>query len=735
MKNFKNILKILLFVCILIFPMTVNASSDTNEMPIQVALMMEAFVSIHFSIFFIYPISKMISKDVKKTFIILFAIRAGILLFFDFFVTTYISVVDFVVLFFGAFIIVPLVALITKKDISGNNKPVNNDLLKQGENNELHCLKCGTPTNGAKFCTNCGIKLTSNNIAITISNKSVVKKDPVKYKNFEKIYKQSEDKMIKQIIEKEMKKAGFTTSNSEIPKEILNKKTLLNIVLAFLFFVFIASIFIHYPIYVYIVEIIILILLFKILRKIDLYSYIKKQIELRPEEKISNVVINIKNSCVTYNPNKQLSIFIIVILFFSIFLFATPKIFYEPKDDGYAVRYYIFGITNFTKAKIPETYRGKKVVSLRGNTFSNMFLLRKVELPDSITEIRGQAFKNCIFLKEVNIPKNLEYLGGGAFRNAKSINEIELPDSLTYLGGESFYGASNLKKIKLSNNLEEIRGDSFEYCTSLEKIKIPDSVTRIGGHAFYGDSSLSEVEISQYSQLNEIGSSAFRLCPKLYQITIPRDTYVNERAFKESPTTVERYASGSIQPIYIGGNKNWLEKNKEYIFSDYNISIRIDSHAYTKDNITYGSMIITELDNKRHFDFHYALSEQEREETNIVTNVYNNNIYKIEDYNENGVLLSITKNADYSKSYTSVHYRIFGKIGDNYILSNTNQIIKLENITNKMGRFDYYFSCNGQPFDHPIGNGFYTTAVYENVRIQMTNFYPGQAVSMKIYYN
>ncbi|MCR5412970.1 MAG: leucine-rich repeat domain-containing protein [Patescibacteria group bacterium] len=66
---------------------------------------------------------------------------------------------------------------------------------------------------------------------------------------------------------------------------------------------------------------------------------------------------------------------------------------------------------NYKTAEIPEQYNGKPVVSLRGNTFSDMPLLESIKLPDTIKEIRGQAFKNCISLTNINIPKNLEYLG------------------------------------------------------------------------------------------------------------------------------------------------------------------------------------------------------------------------------------------------------------------------------------------------------------------------------------
>lgn len=199
-------------------------------------------------------------------------------------------------------------------------------------------------------------------------------------------------------------------------------------------------------------------------------------------------------------------------------LFSKPRIFYEQADDGYYVRFYVYGLTNMTTATIPDTYQGEKVVGLRGNTFSNMPFLSEVTLPDSITEIRGQAFKNC-----------------------RSLERVTLPEHLTYLGGEAFYHCSSLEEINLPAGLTEIRGNTFEECSSLLRIEIPDNVTRIGGHAFYGNTSLEEVVISPDSKLQQIGSSAFRCCDSLREITLPRGVSVNERAFKETPVRIDYY--------------------------------------------------------------------------------------------------------------------------------------------------------------------------------------------------
>ena len=40
-------------------------------------------------------------------------------------------------------------------------------------------------------------------------------------------------------------------------------------------------------------------------------------------------------------------------------IFSSPRILYEKVDGGYAVRYYLFGLTNFTTATIPEKHNNE----------------------------------------------------------------------------------------------------------------------------------------------------------------------------------------------------------------------------------------------------------------------------------------------------------------------------------------------------------------------------------------
>ena len=336
--------------------------------------------------------------------------------------------------------------------------------------------------------------------------------------DFDPLFAMPEEDCVEGFIKREMQRAGITEEQNLIPEDMLRRKNILNAILAVLLFVYISLFFFHFPMKTYVIGLLILVVYAFLASRYQLIKYLKKEIRSRSQEKISNIVMNVKASMVPDYSKKLKWALMAVAVAGSLLLFSKPRIFYEQADDGYYVRFYVYGLTNMTTATIPDTYQGEKVVGLRGNTFSNMPFLTEVTLPDSITEIRGQAFKNC-----------------------RSLESVTLPEHLTYLGGEAFYHCSSLEEVNLPAGLTEIRGNTFEECSSLLRIEIPDNVTRIGGHAFYGNTSLEEVVISPDSKLQQIGSSAFRCCDSLREITLPRGVSVNERAFKETPVRIDYY--------------------------------------------------------------------------------------------------------------------------------------------------------------------------------------------------
>lgn len=408
-------------------------------------------------------------------------------------------------------------------------------------NTNLKCKNCGGNIKVTdKFCGNCGQPCNPSKQNTEIVEPPVQKKIVTKA-NFDSMYNLTESQLLEEFINRQLSKLQIDKNSKVIPASLLKRKQILNILFVLLLFIYIILIFFHFPLLTYLIGLILLIVLFKYTRNYNMLKYLKKQIQERPSEKVTNIIMNVKT---TFVPNKTKPIFIVGIvaaIILPLIIFAKPITFYEKMDNGYGVRFYTFGLTNFKTVNIPETYKGEEIVSIRGNVFANMPFLEEVNLPNSITEIRGKAFKNDISLTKINIPNSLEYLGGSAFYNCSSLRSVKLPDTLTYMGGETFYNAYSLENIELSKNLQEIRGNTFEECSSLISIDIPDSVTRIGGHAFYGASRLSEVNITENSNLEEIGSSAFRECSSLLSIRVPKQTYINSRAFKNSPTSIYYY--------------------------------------------------------------------------------------------------------------------------------------------------------------------------------------------------
>ena len=292
----------------------------------------------------------------------------------------------------------------------------------------------------------------------TTPSEPLSEKRIVHAEDFDPLFAMSEEDCVEGFIKREMQRAGITEEQNLIPEDMLRRKNILNAILAVLLFVYISLFFFHFPMKTYVIGLLILVVYAFLTSRYQLIKYLKKEIRSRSQEKISNIVMNVPD----YSKKLKWAL-IAVAVAGSLLLFSKPRIFYEHADDGYYVRFYVYGLTNMTTATIPDTYQGEKVVGLRGNTFSNMPFLTEVTLPDSITEI------------------------------------------------------------------------------SLLRIEIPDNVTRIGGHAFYGNTSLEEVVISPDSKLQQIGSSAFRCCDSLREITLPRGVSVNERAFKETPVRIDYY--------------------------------------------------------------------------------------------------------------------------------------------------------------------------------------------------
>lgn len=155
--------------------------------------------------------------------------------------------------------------------------------------------------------------------------------------------------------------------------------------------------------------------------------------------------------------------------------------------------------------------------------------LKKIEIPESVSDIGKGAFSWCRNLEEVKLPESLTKLSDEAFYECNVLSKIELPNKLQSIGDETFYKCG-LKKLEIPENVSNIGSDAFSQCRSLEEVNIPKGLTKVSKGTFFGCSSLKKIDLPD--NLESIGESAFSGCIKFEEIKIPEKvSSIGDRAF------------------------------------------------------------------------------------------------------------------------------------------------------------------------------------------------------------
>ena len=473
---------------------------------------------------------------------------------------------------------------------------------------DMFCEKCKIKkrVEEGSVCDTCGSKLVPYDPNIKAEEGTIFNKE-----DFDNtLYYASEDTYINKLVSEEMSKSGNAFSRTLPSIEI--RKSIMTLIYGIVFILFM-TLYAFYHVFLlgfFFLFIVLTIIYIIQLFKYNIKSYILKDIKARPDEKISNIVASTlsgaSNNRVIFMVFRL--IFLVVCFMLPIFMFREAHMIYERQDEDYVIRYYTLSVFDQEdKIVIPSTYKGRKVVGIRGDVFKNIYGLYEVELPETLEEIRGGAFKNCYNLEVINIPK-----------------------SVKRIGGEAFYNCYSLKKIELPEGLDEIHGSTFEECSSLESVNIPDSVTRIGGHAFRSCRSLKEVKLTEKSQLREIGSSAFRECYELDEITLPLGVICNERAFKDSPTIIN----------YFPGDTSWLtEKYANSVKQEFNENddIDVDLGGKKYNVIYFGDLpsmyqfkIFDESNNSKYLTISKSKGYVEEDDLLIIVSGYDFELERIE---------------------------------------------------------------------------------------------------------
>ena len=193
---------------------------------------------------------------------------------------------------------------------------------------------------------------------------------------------------------------------------------------------------------------------------------------------------------------------------------------------------YAFGGDN---GKIPEVLENVTVLNatkIAADAFKGAEFIKKVTLPDGVTEIGESAFNGCKNLIVVNYnPESVTKMGVLAFAGCESLESLALPfigsfenDTNNTNFGYVFSGNTgnggipeSLKTVEIVKG-SAIAANAFEDCVAIETLTIP-AVKSIGAYAFKGCKSLNTIQYADSEETNYlpekveyIGKSAFEGC-------------------------------------------------------------------------------------------------------------------------------------------------------------------------------------------------------------------------------
>ncbi len=168
--------------------------------------------------------------------------------------------------------------------------------------------------------------------------------------------------------------------------------------------------------------------------------------------------------------------------------FNDKGISYNMNDDGTLKVVYA---KDDDKVTIPESYMGMKITKVGRSAFK-MSDVKKVVLPDTITEIEDFAFSFSSKLSEIQLCEGITSIGTNAFSGCVNLKSIQLPSTLEYIDIFAF-DASGLENIVIPENVKTVGEYAFAECTELKNVTFEGIKTTISENTFNTSSNVSIV--------------------------------------------------------------------------------------------------------------------------------------------------------------------------------------------------------------------------------------------------
>ncbi len=187
--------------------------------------------------------------------------------------------------------------------------------------------------------------------------------------------------------------------------------------------------------------------------------------------------------------------------------------------------------------------------------FQKCIKLKNVKIPDSVKEIWSNAFEKCTSLESIVIPNSVIKICSYAFNDCISLKEVVLSESLTKLDSYTFIDCKSLVSIDIPESIEELNG-AFINCTSLENIKLPENLKKLGGQEFQGCLNLKNLVLPE--GVESLGFQCFWGCYQLNLTVLNPDCAFNDKYRLQSIKSISGYSGSTAEEFAKEYNKTFI---------------------------------------------------------------------------------------------------------------------------------------------------------------------------------
>lgn len=281
--------------------------------------------------------------------------------------------------------------------------------------------------------------------------------------------------------------------------------------------------------------------------------------------------------------------------------FFNNSIHLHPETDKH-LRYALYDnfveviecISSAETIVIPDTYKGKPVISIDAEAFAGNTTMKHLTLGKNILRINTNAFANCTALLHVTMSSSVNEIGAGAFENCSALTNIIIPPRVSFIANGTFAGCTSLQKVVVESTdmlddgtpaaaeiIRTIEDGAFASCNRMSIIWIPADISVVGNNML-GDATVKPLVCGGDST----ASSQFATNQRLDYMLVDRDDFDAQARLFENVAAVDRTEIG--QKLNVGNFLVTLEDVKYYnklgsISADDNQTILVATFDITQD--------------------------------------------------------------------------------------------------------------------------------------------------------